>query len=154
MAKSTHSQEVLTGTSDSYTEYELSDVDGPSVIERAHVQITRAELGRVDQSAGTDSSQSSKNEQQTNKGQNPQEPAQTTESLSDQSLINQENSIVPTTDGPTRTMDQGSPEIPPYAEWSKEELQEECRQRGLPVSGNKTELINRLDENDAEFEDE
>jgi len=95
MAKSTHSQEVLTGTSQSFTDHELSDPDPPVV-------IRRAELGRVDQLAGTDSSESSESERQSSEPLklSPQEPAQTTENLSDQT--DEMDSSAPSTGGSGR----------------------------------------------------
>jgi hypothetical protein len=36
-----------------------------------------------------------------------------------------------------------------YAEWTKDELQAELEKRDLPKSGNKDELIARLEEDDA-----
>lgn len=38
----------------------------------------------------------------------------------------------------------------PYAEWTKDQLSDELQERGLPHSGNKDELIARLDESDAD----
>ena len=36
-----------------------------------------------------------------------------------------------------------------YSAWTKDELQAELEKRGLPTSGNKPDLIERLEENDA-----
>lgn len=36
-----------------------------------------------------------------------------------------------------------------YAGWTKGELEAELQKRGLPTSGNKPDLIARLEENDA-----
>jgi len=43
-------------------------------------------------------------------------------------------------------------EIPPYWEWSKSELVEELKARGLDTSGRKEELVARLEEDDASGE--
>jgi hypothetical protein len=78
MAKSTHSQEVLTGTSDSYTEHELTD---PNTL-----LANRPVLGEVDRpSVGMDSSQSSESVQtpKDSATQDLQAPAPTTESHSE-----------------------------------------------------------------------
>lgn len=83
MAKATHSQEILTGTSDSYTEEELNDPHPPFVVQRAM-------LGELkegdDKSVGTASLESSNDETQSSKTQSPdhQGPAQMTENPSDQ----------------------------------------------------------------------
>lgn len=37
-----------------------------------------------------------------------------------------------------------------YSEWTKDELQAELKNRDLPTSGNKDELIARLEENDGQ----
>ena len=39
--------------------------------------------------------------------------------------------------------------LKPYAEWTNAELSDECRNRDLPVSGTKDELIERLEASDA-----
>lgn len=92
MAKSTHGQEVSTGTSDSFTEHELADPNPPVVVQRAM-------LGGEPKSVGTDSSQSSGDEPQSSNTTNPspQEPAQTTENPSDQTAT--VDSDVHSTDG-------------------------------------------------------
>jgi hypothetical protein len=41
-----------------------------------------------------------------------------------------------------------------YEDKTREELREELKERGLPVSGNKGELVERLEEADREAEDE
>lgn len=43
-------------------------------------------------------------------------------------------------------------EIPPYSAWSKEELVKEAEFRGLSKSGNKEELVARLEAHDEEQE--
>lgn len=40
------------------------------------------------------------------------------------------------------------PELSGYASWLRIDLQAECERRGLAKSGNKDELVDRLDEND------
>ena len=49
------------------------------------------------------------------------------------------------------TRDQGgsAPEPEGYESWTKDELQAELEKRDLPKSGNKDELIARLEEDDA-----
>lgn len=44
-------------------------------------------------------------------------------------------------------------EIPPYSEWSKDELVAELKTRKLSASGNKDELVARLDADDEEEEE-
>jgi hypothetical protein len=39
---------------------------------------------------------------------------------------------------------------PPYEDWLADDLREELERRGLPKSGNKAELVARLEANDAE----
>jgi len=41
-----------------------------------------------------------------------------------------------------------TPEVKPYAEWTNEELATELKARELPHSGNKDDLVARLEEND------
>jgi hypothetical protein len=45
-------------------------------------------------------------------------------------------------------------EVPPYSEWSKAELIEECESRGLTKSGNKDALVERLETDDGEGDEE
>lgn len=82
MAKATRAQEVSTGTSDSFTEHELSDPSPP-------IRIRRAMLGEVDRplAVGGDSTQSSESEPTSSGSQNRdhQQPAQTTENPSNKS---------------------------------------------------------------------
>lgn len=40
-------------------------------------------------------------------------------------------------------------EWPPYVEWSNEDLRDELRTRGLPTSGDKATMANRLSSNDT-----
>ncbi|HSE47499.1 MAG TPA: SAP domain-containing protein [Gemmatimonadales bacterium] len=49
------------------------------------------------------------------------------------------------------TRDQGgsAPEPEGYESWTKDELQAELEKRDLPKTGNKPELIERLEEDDA-----
>lgn len=44
------------------------------------------------------------------------------------------------------------PDVPPYEKWSKKELVEETRARGLDTDGNKDELVSRLYTHDEETE--
>lgn len=78
MAKSTKSQEITTGTPDSYTSAELAD---PAAVLRA-----RPMLGGELKLAGTSSAQSLPSAETSSDKPNPslQAPAQTTESLSSQ----------------------------------------------------------------------
>lgn len=144
-----------------FTPEELSDEDGPRVI-----RIRRAELGVVDQcrteTDGLDSSASSmptqKNvdngKQQDLKPVNAENPSSKTEP----------DSAALSTDDGGLTTDQESPEgiehlveddeIPPYSEWTVTELQDECVSRDLPKSGNKKELVARLEAHDEETADQ
>ncbi|QZD98597.1 hypothetical protein SEA_JEMERALD_9 [Microbacterium phage Jemerald] len=45
-------------------------------------------------------------------------------------------------------------EVKPYGEWTNEELSEELKARELPHSGNKDELVARLEESDKADNDE
>lgn len=47
-----------------------------------------------------------------------------------------------------QTEDQDSEEVKPYGEWTNEALSEELKARDLPHSGNKDELVARLEESD------
>lgn len=44
-------------------------------------------------------------------------------------------------------------ELPPYVEWVVKELQDECRVRGLSTTGNKSDLVTRLEEWDKDNPD-
>lgn len=130
-----------------FTQHELADPHPPFA-------ITRAELGRVDQLAGTDYSGPLSSESQSNAPEtpSPRGPVHTMESLSSQTGQGPEGSSADSTDGvgQMETTNQ-------YDEWNEctvEELREECRERGLAVSGRKDELIARLQQNDAESSSE
>ena len=41
------------------------------------------------------------------------------------------------------------PEVKPYEEWTTSELSDELKERGLPHSGKKDELVARLEEDDS-----
>lgn len=102
MAKSTHSQEILTGTSDSFTDHEMSDPHPPYVVRRAMLGVLK-EGG--ESSLGTTYSEPSSDETQSDKTLNPdlQEPAQTTENPSDQT--EKEDSGAPLMGGHGRRME-------------------------------------------------
>lgn len=141
MAKSTHSQEILTGTSESFTEAEQADL----------VVISRYQMGGAP-SAGNSSSQSSEREQSEEDSQRDslRDPAPTTESPSSPTT---EDSSVPSTDGDGQTTETESvedEEIPPYEEWDYRDLQAECRERSLSAGGKHEELVFRLMEFDEE----
>lgn len=132
----------------SYTPEELSDSDAPQ-----QIRVKRAELGRVDQwqTDGTDSSESSsKHEQSRSRQSKADRPhARTTENPSS---VTETDSAVHSTVGGGQLTEQGSPdddELPPYVEWTVEDLKEECRTRELAVSGNKADLVARLEQDDA-----
>lgn len=42
----------------------------------------------------------------------------------------------------------GADEVPPYEEWSREDLRNECEARNLPKTGKHAELVARLEEDD------
>lgn len=99
MAKSTHSQEALTGTPDSYTEEEATDPYAPAVIRRAMLgEVDNPSLSKVED--GTDSSQFSENESKSSESEtaDPRKPVQTTESPSSETEA--ESSDADSTDGP------------------------------------------------------
>lgn len=48
----------------------------------------------------------------------------------------------------TEHEDGNTEEVKPYGEWTNEELSEELKSRELPHSGNKDELVARLEESD------
>lgn len=83
MAKSTHSQEVLTGNPHSFTEEEMNDPHPPFVVQRAMLGVLKE---GDDKSVGSTSSESSSDEMQSGRtpNQDPHEPAQTMENPSDQ----------------------------------------------------------------------
>jgi hypothetical protein len=155
MAKNTHSQEVLTGTSDSYTDHELNDPNIP---------INRPTLGEVDNpSAPIQEEDGIRSSQSLRNGETPSDsetvsrpsPAQTMESPSSTTAV--ANSSADSMGGLGQEAGQnqsGDEEIPPYDQWTVESLREECRTRGLIVSGNKSDLVNRLEADDDESESE
>lgn len=100
MAKNTHSQEVLTGTADSFTNHEISDVHPPYQVQRAMLGVLIKREGD-EELVGTDSSEHSWNEPPSSalSKANLQGPAQTTESLSSQTDQDQEASSVRLTGG-------------------------------------------------------
>lgn len=106
--------------------------------------IAGASNKREDGWDGTSSSASSELTEQTknDSGQSPQSPAPTTELPSNQGQ--EGNSAAPSTDG--------SGAGDPYDTWTKDDLQGELADRELPISGNKSELIARLREDDAKDE--
>lgn len=57
----------------------------------------------------------------------------------------------PDEDGETE--DDGDGEDVPYTDWTKDELEIELQSRGLKKSGDKAELIARLEEHDATIAD-
>lgn len=52
-------------------------------------------------------------------------------------------------EAPAEPGDAGSSPGSEYADWTNADLQDELEERGLPKSGNKAELIARLEEDDA-----
>ena len=115
---------------------ELNDPSPPPVVQRAM-------LGGEPQLVGIHSSESSLSEQQLGGigSHSRQERVQMMENRSGQ--MEEEDSIAPSTDG-----DGQSEIVKPYDEWTVAELQEECRNRELPVSGRKDDLIQRLEDDD------
>lgn len=128
MAKSTHSQEVVTGTSDSYTSHELSDPDP---------MPRRAMLGDIDRSedvdeegespsVGISSHQSSESAPSLNESQTPdhQQLAQMTESPSGQNPETELGSSAHSTDGSgqkaeTRPSGRKNPPVKPATQQKK-----------------------------------
>lgn len=100
MAKSTHSQEVLTGTSDSFTEHEITDPNPPYQVQRAMLGDLIVREGD-EELVGMDSLESSLSKPQSSEHSkaNHQEPALTTESLSGQTETAQEGSSARSTGG-------------------------------------------------------
>jgi len=98
MAKSTHSQEILTGTPDSYTEHETTDPD----------PVIRREMLGGDPSStavGMGSLESSENEKKPNDSETPdlQSPAQLTESPSKGTEIQEHSTVDMTVGGGQKT---------------------------------------------------
>lgn len=128
-----------------FTPEELSDQDPP-----ARVRIKRAELGVVDQwqMDGTDSSAQSNKSGRSDKKVSGQghPPALTTENPS-LSMGTDSSALTTDGNGPETVTDED--EVPPYIQWNKDELKEECRKRELPVSGTIADLVERLEEYDA-----
>lgn len=48
----------------------------------------------------------------------------------------------------TDSEEEEAEEVKPYGEWTNEELSDELKERNLPHSGNKDELVARLEESD------
>lgn len=129
-----------TANGPSFNEHELNDPDPPLV-------IRRFQLGDDTSSVGANSPLSGQSESWSSAGETagPQSPAQTTENPSGKPPQGEDISTVHSTDG-----NGPETEVPPYDEWSNSDLKEECRKRGLPVSGNHDALVERLTEDDAE----
>ena len=45
---------------------------------------------------------------------------------------------------------QEAEEVPPYSEWTREELRRECTARELPTGGKHAELVTRLEDDDRQ----
>lgn len=132
----------------SFNEHELNDPDPPMAIKRFM-------LGDEAPSVGDSSVPFGLNESKSSTGETVEtpSPAPMTGSHSDSLPTGEMNSIAPTTGGDGLVTDPPSfvdDDIPPYDEWSNKDLKEECRVRGLAVSGNHDELVKRLMDNDAE----
>lgn len=134
-----------------FTDAELSD-PVPSEVMKQHAtpKVTRFMIGGEPQSVGSNSSQSSDDESSSNETlrKDPQEPALTTESPSSQPQTETATDVA-STGGNGLETDKESDDVPPYEDWSVKDLKAECEIRGLLVSGNKSDLISRLDEDDA-----
>lgn len=147
MAKTTHG-------GPSYNEHELSDPHPPEEMirhlsERYTVGDERLLVGANSRPSGQSESWSSDGETR-----DPQLPAHTTENPSEKLPEEETNSTAPLTAGNGQTTEERQSddpfEVPPYDEWSNSDLKEECRKRGLAVSGNHDALVTRLEDNDAE----
>ena len=139
MAKITHG-------GPSYNEHELNDPDPP-------LEIKRFQLGDDDVSLGDNSPPSGRKEYRQNDGETAGRlwPAQTTENPSGKLQEEGTSSTARSTDGNGQSNAAApSDEVPPYEEWKVPELKEECRVRGLPVSGTHDELVNRLYDHDVQ----
>jgi SAP domain len=55
------------------------------------------------------------------------------------------NPVKPAIEDPTNVK-----EVPPYDQWSRDELVAELKARNLPTTGKNAELVDRLEENDAQ----
>lgn len=133
---------------DTYNEHELNDPDPP-------LAIRRFQLGDEYQFPGDNSAPSGLNESRSNAGETVEtpSPAPMTGSPSGSPPTGETNSTAHSTAGDGRVTDPPSfvdDDVPPYDEWSNKDLKEECRVRGLTVSGNHDELVRRLMDNDAE----
>lgn len=133
----------------SYNDHELNDPSPPPEVHEFKIQ--RFQLGDDDVSVGDNSLPSGQSESWSSGGEtaDPQSPAQTMENPSGNLPKGQESSTAPSTAGNgLETELPPSDEIPPYEEWTVAELKDECHKRGLPVSGTKAELADRLYDND------
>lgn len=131
----------------SFTEDELNDPDPPVV-------ITRYQLGDDQRLAGDNSTQSSPSESWSSDGgtADPLSPAQTMENRSGQYREEAVTSTAPLMDGDGRKIEQQpSDEVPPYSEWTVEDLKTELKARSMKVSGLHDELVARLEADDNEL---
>ena len=135
----------------SFTEHEQTDTE--------FILSQRPTIGGVDKSsAGTSTSGSSERQSRIDGSERlpPRLPAPMTENLSGQTQTEEVSDAHSTggngltTESPL-SVDDGDPEddeVQPYDMWTVEELANECRARTLAVSGTKSILIGRLEEDD------
>jgi hypothetical protein len=131
----------------SFTDDELNDPDPPVV-------ITRYQLGDDQRLAGDNSTQSSLSESWSSDGEiaDPLSPAPTTGNRSGPYQGEEASSTAPLTDGDGRKTEQPpSDEVPPYSEWTQDDLKTELKARGMKVSGRHDELVARLEADDNEL---
>lgn len=165
MAKTTR------GGGPSFSDEELNDPQPPEVmlrnpptVDRGDAVPVRFQVGTMTEvggatSAGSNSGQSSGEEHSSSKRakRDRPKPAQTTESLSDQSQEGT-GSTASSTDGSGQETETESTEdeLIPWADesWSYRDLQLECKERGLSASGSQAELVERLEVYDLDTEDE
>lgn len=131
----------------SFNEHEINDPDPP-------LAVRRFMLGDEAPSVGDNSAPSGQSESWSSAGvtADNQSPVQTTESHSDSHPTGEMNFTAPLTGGDGQETEAPSfaevEDVPPYDEWSNKDLKEECRVRGLIVSGNHDELVKRLMDDD------
>lgn len=156
----------ITSSGPSFSDNELSDPDLPRTVQQnlpsnRDRPVTRFMFGISDAeggeelSAGNNSSQSSRDEFNSNSQQtvNRQKPVPDVENPSVHSGQESSDDAL-LTDGNIPEMEMASDdEVPPYSEWSYRELQAECKVRELVATGTHDELVDRLEKFDERHAD-
>lgn len=154
MAKST------VGGGPSFSDAELVDPDPPVVMKKHPPTVARFQVGTLSEVGGESSSVGSSSEPSSTEDPNsnelptqiPLEHAHTTESPSGRSEKGQASGARSTGGNGPEMEKESTEEFPPYEEWLLADLQDECRNRGLTVSGRKDDLVARLEQYDGEYD--